>query len=219
MKIIKTLLPYLLITVLCIGGVEYFYSYMEKTLQRPPAEEETVAMAASTAKSDAVSVKKRYDYQVIIDRNLFGGSLTAKEVPKEDVTSLDELDTTLLDIVLLGTVTGSKPERRAFILDKASNKQEIYQSGDAIQGAIIKEILRGKVILNFHGKDEILNMPTDKDRKSQGVAVTSSPRRQRTLSTPTRVVQPSARPERKLRTVRPTRKFSFKNKKTPEPPK
>ncbi len=213
-------MPYLLITVLCIGGVEYFYSSMEKTLQRHPAEEDTVTKVPPGGKSDAVSGKKRYDYQVIIDRNLFGGSLTAKEVPKEDVVSLDELDTTLLDIVLLGTVTGSKPERRAFILDKASNNQEIYQSGDAIQGAIIKEILRGKVILNFRGKDEILNMSTDKDRKSKGgVAVTSSSRRQRTLSTPTRVAQPTARPEKKMRTVRPTRKFSFKNKKKPEPPK
>ncbi len=216
MKYIRTILPYLLVTVLCVAGVEYFYDFVEKKFVGMPLEAEIAGMAPSAGKRGGTE-EKRYPYRVIIDRNLFGGSLTAKDEAKDEGQSLDELETTLLDIILLGTVTGTSSERRAFILDKSSNSQEIYQKGDAIQGAIIKEILRGKVVLNFRGKDEILHMSTDKEGKSGGVAVTPSARKTRTLSAP-RSVRPTPTPEKKMRTVRPTRKFSFKNTKKPEPP-
>ncbi len=218
MKNIKTILPYLLITVFCVGGVEYFYAYLQQELLRPPLESETAQVASLQEKGEVATTEKRFDYQVIIDRNLFGGSLTAGEEKKDEVGSLDDLETTLLDIILLGTITGTSAERRAFILDKSTNSQEIYQKGDAIQGAIIKEILRGKVVLNFRGKDEILHMTTEKDGKSKGVAVTPSPRKRRAVLTP-RAAGSGTSQKSKMRTVRPTRKFSFKNTKKPEPTK
>ncbi len=215
MKNIKTILPYLLITIFCVGGVEYFYGYLEQELLRTPLDLKTAQVTPLQGKSEASSTEKRYDYQVIIDRNLFGGSLTADEEKKDEIGSLDDLETTLLDIVLLGTITGTSAGRRAFILDKSSSSQEIYQKGDAIQGAIIKEILRGKIVLNFQGKDEILHMTTDKDGKPTGVAVTPSPRKKRALMTP-RAAGAGSSEKNKMRTVRPTRKFSFKDTKKEE---
>ncbi len=213
MKNIINLIPYLLITILCVGGVEFLYSKLEQRLKRLSKEEETAVILEGTGSSEVSGVKRGYNYQVIIDRNLFGGSLKAKETPKEESVSLEELDATLLDIVLLGTITGSKYERRAIILDKSTNNQELYQKGDAIQGAIIKDILRGRVVLNFRGKDEVLNMSTEKDKKSQPVSVNPSPRQRKSLSTPKSTTS-RTQPEKKVRKVRPTRKFSYRNRKT-----
>ena len=47
---------------------------------------------------------------------------------------------------------------RAIIFDKTVNKQALYETGDAVQGAVVKEILRGKVILVYNGRDEMLDM-------------------------------------------------------------
>ncbi len=211
MKNIKNLIPYLLITIICIGGVEYFYSYVENKIERLSKKDTTKEVLASPEVGNTVSVEKQYNYQVIVERNLFGGSLTAKDIAKEEVL-LDELDATLLDIVLLGTITGSKNERRAIILDKSTNIQELYQKGDGIQGAIIKEILRGRIILNFRGKDEVLNMNTDKDTMSQPVSVSAASRPRSILPTP-RSQRASEVSGSKVRKVRPSRKFSYKNRK------
>ena len=58
----------------------------------------------------------------------------------------------------MGTINGGEGDSRAIVLDKSNNKQELYEKGDVIQGAKIKEILRGKVILVYNGKDEMLDM-------------------------------------------------------------
>ncbi|MDD3815621.1 MAG: type II secretion system protein N [Desulfocapsaceae bacterium] len=105
--------------------------------------------------------KKRPDYQVILKRNLFGPS---KKETKTDKTtpSAADLAATSLDLTLLGTISGSPKNRRAIILDKKKKIQDIYFQGDMIQGALIKEIQRGKIILNRNGKDEILVPETPK---------------------------------------------------------
>jgi type II secretory pathway component PulC len=63
-----------------------------------------------------------------------------------------------LNVVLMGTVNGEKGDNRAIVLDKSTNKQQLYEVGDVIQGAQVKEVLRGKVILLYNGKDEMLDM-------------------------------------------------------------
>jgi len=58
----------------------------------------------------------------------------------------------------MGTITGTDGVERAIIYDKAERKQELYQKGDFLQQAAIKQIMRGKVILSLDGKDEILDI-------------------------------------------------------------
>ncbi|MGB3211249.1 MAG: type II secretion system protein N [Desulforhopalus sp.] len=173
---ITNILPFLLITLLCVGVVEGGYQALEHFALKTPVENEkasdtVVAVEEQTAELEQ---KKDNDYKVILKRNLFGpppgeGDSVVDETP--DV--VEELESTSLNIVLMGTINGEDGAGRAIILDNSSRKQELYEVGDSIQGASIKEILRGKVILVYNGKDEMLDMSeASKVRSSYAVPVT-----------------------------------------------
>jgi general secretion pathway protein C len=99
-------------------------------------------------------------YQTIIDRNIFGSlGRQAEEVKLEEKKEIDAtLEPTSLKIALLGTVVGDRQSTLAVIKDKGKKRQELYREGDTIQGADIRKILRGKVILRIGGRDEILTI-------------------------------------------------------------
>ena len=63
--------------------------------------------------------------------------------------------------------------------------QELYETGDAIEGAFVKEILKGKVILSANGRDEILDMSEAAKERPQASAAPPAPMQRRT---PVRVV-------------------------------
>jgi hypothetical protein len=63
-----------------------------------------------------------------------------------------------MQLVLLGTVSGSREDARAIIRDEAAKKEDIYQVGSDIQGALIARIERGRVVLQVNGREEILNI-------------------------------------------------------------
>lgn len=158
---ITEIIPFLLITLLCVGFVEGGYLALEHLGLSAPVEK-TAALEVAPEKtqlSGAVTENRQPDYQVILDRNLFGpppgkDNTATKAVEEES----EDLQTTSLNIVLMGTVGAGDGDNRAIILDKSTNKQQLYAAGDAIQGASIKEIRRGKVILVYNGKDEMLDM-------------------------------------------------------------
>ena len=158
---ITDIFPFLLITLLCVGVVEGGYQALEYFVLRPPVEE-AVVVEPDTAEQELPEKdqkKERHDYRIILQRNLFG-SPAEKDGPASTETPdyTEDIQLTSLNIVLMGTVNGGEGAARAIILDKSSNKQELYEVGDVIQGALIKEILRGKVILVYNGKDEMLDM-------------------------------------------------------------
>ncbi len=115
-------------------------------------------------------------YGKISERGLLGGPATgggkeeAEEMGEEQIAALKP---TRLGIVLLGTVSG--PERVSFAVmeEKGGKKQGLYQTGDKVQGALVKKVLRGKVILEVGGKDEILEMEQAKTGKKGSRALTS----------------------------------------------
>ena len=158
---ITDILPLLLITLLCVGVVEGGYLALEYFVLQPSAEQPKplVPVAAeheATVRDESV---KAHDYHAILQRNLFGPPPgTDQPAVKRDADSGEDLQPTSLNIVLMGTVNGADGADRAIIFDKNANKQALYETGDAIQGAIVKEILRGKVILAYNGKDEMLDM-------------------------------------------------------------
>jgi general secretion pathway protein C len=106
-------------------------------------------------------------YDKISQRGLIGGPTVSREEKTEEMAEeqIAALKPTSLNIVLLGTVSG--PQRIAFAVmeEKGKKKQGLYQTGDKVQGAIIKKVLRGKVILEVKGKDEILEMEQAKTGK------------------------------------------------------
>jgi len=107
------------------------------------------------------SVPKKTQYDTIIKRNLFKVEVeeTKLKSPKEGIEAspVDKLKATTLKLVLWGTVTGVS-NAYAVIEDKKVRQQSLYEIGDTVQGAKIKQILRHKVILNYKGTDQVLEI-------------------------------------------------------------
>jgi len=99
------------------------------------------------------------EYTMIVERNIFGATEKAEPPPVEEkVEPIETLEETTLQLSLLGTIAGHAGSARAIILDEKQRSQDIYRVGDTVQGAEIRQILRGKVILRHGEKDEILSM-------------------------------------------------------------
>lgn len=96
------------------------------------------------------------DFQVITDRNLFGSlNIASKNTQPEDI---EKLEPTSLKIKLLGTVTGDPENSFSVIEETDKKKQGLYRVGDSVQDAVVKMILRGKIVLRVSNHDEILIM-------------------------------------------------------------
>lgn len=186
---IPVLVPLLLITILCVGLVEGGYMWFEHFILVPSQKAEVgVAETPEQQAATPVQGEKKIDYRVILQRNLFGPqpdsektAATAVPVPVSTETPM----ATNLDFILMGTIQGSAGMERAVILDKKLQKQELYETGDAIEGAFVKEILKGKVILSANGRDEILDMSEAAKERPQASAAPPAPMQRRT---PVRVV-------------------------------
>jgi ankyrin repeat protein len=95
-------------------------------------------------------------YRPIIDRNLM--NTTPPETTIPDRTTTDKMRKTDLKLKLLGTVAVSGDRRYAVIEETATGQQKLYREGTAAQNAVIKHILREKVVLRVNGRDEILEV-------------------------------------------------------------
>lgn len=156
---ISGIIPLLFITLLCVGMVEGGYLMFEHFVLDPRPRNEIDASVNQAEQSESKTVvQQKIGPEVILQRNLFG-ALTGDKPAAPSVPAKTEAPTaTSLQIVLMGTVTGSEGTERAIILDKAKKKQELFNTGDEVQGALVKEIRRGKVILAQNGREEILDI-------------------------------------------------------------
>ncbi|MBT3257775.1 MAG: PDZ domain-containing protein [Deltaproteobacteria bacterium] len=145
-------------------GVDIFYRFVDAQLLTVTSPE-TAAGSFRTRTMQKQPPPGHYDK--ISRRGLLGGPVTDREEKAEEMGAeqIAALKPTSLNIVLLGTVSG--PQRIAFAVmeEKGKNKQGLYQIGDRVQGALIKKVLRGKVIIEVKGKDEILEMEQAKTGK------------------------------------------------------
>jgi len=158
-----------LILVLVYTGVKIWYGRLEERLRVAPVPQETAIVPESEQKTELL--RKQDDYTIIVDRNIFQALITVVEKPPEQVQP-EELVPTKLKLSLMGTVAGYERDARAIISDDVKRQQDIYQVGDTIQGAMIKAIERGSVILQVNGVDEILSL---RDREGGGPAYEPSP--------------------------------------------
>ncbi len=107
------------------------------------------------------------DYKAITSRNIFNsGNEPVAEPPKTDAVDIDKLKETDLKLKLWGTVTGQDKRAYAVIEDTKARKQNLYRAGDSIQKAVVKLILREKVVLRVGDRDEILAM--EENRSGRG---------------------------------------------------
>jgi type II secretory pathway component PulC len=149
----------------------FFYRHV---LLQPVVVSKGTTISYQTLTKNIKKAEKIHDYEIINSRNLFGISSHEPEV-KEKKDPLEGLAPTSLDVALVGTVFGDNDEKRAIIFEKGQAAQEMYHVGDSIKGAIIKDILRGKVILGFENKDEILTMSEPKGQTTVTAPVTAVP--------------------------------------------
>jgi len=145
-------------------GVDIFYRFMDAQLLTVTSPETAAGTFSARAKEKQPPPAH---YDKIGQRGLLGGPTREREEKAEEMGAeqIAALKPTSLNIVLLGTVSG--PQRVAFAVmeEKGKKKQGLYQTGDMVQGALIKKVLRGKVIIEVKGKDEILEMEQAKTGK------------------------------------------------------
>ncbi len=207
MAMARTAAKLVLIFCLVYAGVYFWYGRLEsKLLAGIPESDGGQAVKTAADESDpgrgagtVQPVSGRQNFQVIVSRNIFQAALDAKVKPEEKEE--EEVIPTSLNLTLLGTVTGNNRDARAIIVDNNGRQQDLYQIGDALQGAFIESIERGKVTLSVNGKKEALLL---KDREGGGPGPPKvSPAVSRPLpkavtrkTVPRRV--PQARPHRRI---------------------
>lgn len=157
---ISGFIPFFLITILSVVAVEGFYQALEFFVLKPSAiSGRTQSLQPRKISPEEDMQGTRPDYRIIVQRNLFGSppgnsAAVAPAVdPEAPAQTLEELG-----IVLMGTISGSDNNNRAIILNRQTRDQELFSAGEVIEGALIKEIQRGKLVLSIDGKDEVLDM-------------------------------------------------------------
>ncbi|MCP3940083.1 MAG: hypothetical protein GY710_01185 [Desulfobacteraceae bacterium] len=173
MKQLFVLIHVLLLTLLAYEGVTIMYRGLASPLQGESGLSDNPGpVAVKVVEKDKITTEKRY--QKISARNLFNvlkNKLKLAPAEKAKLEPEKVLKKTKLRLVLWGTVTGETPSSSfAVIEDKIKSKQSLLKEGDLIQGAIVKHIMRSKVILSLNGVDQILevsgNLPPSKGNSS-----------------------------------------------------
>lgn len=123
-------------------------------------------------------INRRFSYyNEIADRDLF----KTKNSGKPERIEMVNLEQTELDLRLYGTITGNSDTGAAVIAETKGTRiqrtQRLYNVGDLVQNAVIKRILREKVILEVNGENEILEV-RDLHRSPIKAARTARPTRQ-----------------------------------------
>jgi hypothetical protein len=149
--------PLLVITLLCVGLVEVGYFALEYFVLRR-AEQVTGAFSLPVVPGeiDKEGVAVLDDPALIVARNLFRGAPVRDAEAASSAVEEESEEKVALNIVLMGTVGGDTP--RAFILDKLTSRQQVYEVGDEVQDMLVMEITRGRVTLLRENREEVLDL-------------------------------------------------------------
>ncbi|MCU0561549.1 MAG: PDZ domain-containing protein [Desulfobacterales bacterium] len=153
-----TLVNLLLASVGIYFGVLIFYAVVTAGLETGPALIERGRGGHAPGPEPMMSLA---DVQVIVDRNLFNsGKQALVDAPPSEAPALDleKLKPTGLKLKLWGTVTVPDGQAYAVIEDQKTREQQLLRPGDAVQNAVIKMVLRNRVVLAVEGRDEVLLM-------------------------------------------------------------
>ena len=160
-----TIANVLLITVLVYLGVSTFYTLVAARLDYGgmPGRAAAGQVTASPVEQAAAP---RSAYKSITSRNIFNaGTESSTPEPKTEKVDIEKLKETDLKLKLWGTVTGQDKRTYAVIEDSKAREQNLYRTGDSIQKAVVKLILREKVVLRVGDRDEILAMEENRTRR------------------------------------------------------
>jgi general secretion pathway protein C len=158
----------LLITAGVYLLVNGFYSMLTAKFDYSVVAPETVSNRSTTPPADAPKAPIS-QYGTITERNLFNTSSEVIEAQPEKV-DVETLKQTDLKLKLWGTVSRQDGTAYAVIEDTKTREQNLYRTGDSIQNATLKMILRAKVVLTVNQSDEILTMEETVTSKSSARA-------------------------------------------------
>jgi general secretion pathway protein C len=152
-KYYKTIFNLFALAVIIFIGVELFYMIIRVQLKNINTQG-IITYHVPDVESQS---RPTFDhYRPIMKRNIFGSDEdVSKEIRAEEI---ENLQPTSLKLALLGTVSGNRQHTFAVIEEINKKKQALYRVGDSVEGAIVKKILRGKVILRVNERDEILTI-------------------------------------------------------------
>lgn len=147
-----------ILNLLLIGAVVYFSvnTFYKITAMRLDPDHPNLADRVKVSAPVKENLPPLSHYNTIIDRDLFKTNATTDIKP--GTINIDALKQTSLNLKLWGTVTGLQEQTYAVIEESKTRKQNLYRVGDTIQNAIVKMVLREKVVLNVDGKDEVLEI-------------------------------------------------------------
>ena len=165
-KYYTTLFNVIVITIVLFFAVDIFYTTVRKRLQPPLSSKAVMHFSLSTKEQPKPTIDA---FQIVSAKSIFGPFSTVEEEEVSD-ESVEELAQANLNLVLLGTVAGDPANAMAIIEDPTKRRQDIYKVGDAVQGAVIRRILREKVVVNRGDRDEVLVMERE-SRPQAGAAV------------------------------------------------
>jgi general secretion pathway protein C len=153
-----TIANFLLVTIGIYLCVNAFYTFVTARLDYGISAGPAVTRDLSSPA--ALSHPPLADYTAITKRNIFNSNTQEqKAAPVVDKKlDLEKLKQTDLKLKLWGTVTGQNKGAYAVIEDTKAREQNLYRAGDTIQKAVVKLILREKVVLKVGENDEILAM-------------------------------------------------------------
>lgn len=176
-----TIFNLLALSIVIYIGVGVLYRVVGARLRRV----DTKTLVVQHISDDKGHQKRSQDdYRLIVDRNMFGS--TDKAYGEVNAEEIEALEPTSLKVSLLGTVSGNPQNAVAVIEETDKRKQGLFKVGDSIQNAIIKMILRGKVILRVDNRDEILTMEEAAARRAEKGPRASRPRGRSTTITVSR---------------------------------
>jgi general secretion pathway protein C len=175
-----------LVTLVIFCGVKLFYSAVSVPLVQVPIRRRIVRKSKANPQPPKQPLSH---YQTILEKNLFNAKIrfSPQDVgqPPEPEINFESLEPTDLELELWGTITGSPGHSYAIIAQKGrsrrSAQQDLYRPGDTIQNAVIKRVLRGKVVLSVDGTDQVLAMSERAQRAAPTQPALPPIRQKRTL--------------------------------------
>jgi general secretion pathway protein C len=138
--------------------VHTFYAMVTAGLDSdtlPPAIQTDTKRIVSPVEKPTIPISQ---YSAIVDRNLFNIISRKENASQPQKIDLDNLQKTNLKLKLWGTVTSRNATSYAIIEDTKTRKQNLFRTGDSIQNATVKMILREKIVLAVDNQDQILTM-------------------------------------------------------------
>lgn len=179
-RIYFTLFNLVALSVIIFAGVDIFYRLVRAELGQINTTEIVMQQTPETKRYTSSPLD---DFRAIAERNIFGS--LQKTSLEQGTEEIEALEPTSLKIALLGTVTGNDKYAFAVIEESDKRKQGLYRVGDSVQEAVVKRILRGKVVLRVGDKDEVLTMEEPSSSRKETPFPTTKTRPGRFTSGPT----------------------------------